>query len=246
MRSIQNNPLLSQVNRRPQIQTKINDPTRIREAILDQKKPDQKMDINRFNKIYTTLDCARVNEKEKLWSGRTNQPYKNIFPPEMIKKEYKTEKELIVYTVKQEDKNEKIFSENVDKLKDQIGKHNHELKNTFDQTKKKDYETEFEYNNVLKYKVKYDPTQFEDMKNDITEYYKKEQENQEKEKNKTDNIIESMVGLNLNECDDNIKSNINETIETQKETDNDVVNEQPEQKIQNISTNKYIQRQKKI
>lgn len=232
MNSIQNNPILAQVNRKNQQPQKINDPTRIREAILDQRKPDQKMDVNKFNRVYSILDGVRSNEKEKLWAGRTNQPYKNIFPSESIKKEYRTKEELVMYTVKKEDKDEKKFKENVDKLKSKITEHDRELKNVFDPVRKKNYEEQFEYNNRLKYKIKYDPANFDEMKSDITEYYKKEQEEEEKNKKRADDIIESIVGLNFADSGD---ASIDITCKQTTENTNTT-----------ISGDKYLQRQKKI
>lgn len=260
MKSIQNNQLLTQVNRRNNIPQKISEPNKIREAILDQRKPDQKMDNLKFNRIYSTIEGTRKMDKEKLWASRTNQPYKTIFPAEYIKKEYKNEQELVVYKVKKEDKDENVFRGDVKKLKEKIDSHNHELKNTFATVRKQEYAEQFEYNNKLKYnKIKYDPESFDDMKNDITDFYKKEQEEQEKNKKRTDDIIESMVGINIidnsTQSNDEQKTDIQNTCGEQQNNNKiqniNIQTEKLEQKNEkNINKipkeNKYLQRQKKI
>lgn len=235
MRSIQNNPLLSQVNRRAPQSQKVNDPTRIREAILDQHKIDPKIDVSKFNRIVDNLGSVRGPERDKLWASRTNQPYKTIMPPESIKKEYKSADELVVYKVNSNDKDTCKFNENASKLQNAIKIHNKELSDKFSILKKKNYEDEFEYNTVLKYKIKYDPANFEDMKGDITEFYKKEQQEIEQNKKHVDEIIEGMLDVGDN---GNMNNNIPQFP--------DEASRPTEEKEETVSTSKYLQRQKKV
>lgn len=240
MRGIQNNQLLNNANRKIQQPQQIRDPSRIREVILDQRKTDPKMDVTRFNRIVNNMDKTQSSDREKLWAARTNQPYKNIMPAKDIKKEYKSQEDLVVYHVKKEDKDEKVFEENAKHMKQAIAQHNKELKDTYSAMKQSEYEKEFEYNHVEKYNVKYDPTDFKDMKESIVDYYKKEQQEQEKDKKCVDDIIEKMMS-----------SGISEDIQTQPDSQQEVVSpkesvkeDSPTEKT--VSTNKYLQRQKKI
>jgi hypothetical protein len=156
-----------------------------------------------------------------------------------------------VYTVKKEDKDEKHFQENVDKLRGKITEHDKELKHVFDPEKEGKYKEQFEYNNKLKYKIKFDPANFDEMKSDVTEFYKKEQEEQEKNKKRTDDIIESMVGLNLIDNDTQIGATNNHENDKEMNTTVDTENKCSEASTykeisRTISTDKYLQRQKKV
>lgn len=226
MRGIQVNPLLSNSSKVIQQPKQINDPRKIREVILDQRKVDSKIDVSKFNRIVANLDRTSNVDREKLWATRTNQPYKNILPVSEIKKEYKTKEELVVYRVKQEDKNEKKFAENAENMKKSIEQHNKELADKYASVKMGEHKKEFEYNHIEKYTVKYNPNDYNDMKNNLVDYYKKEQYEQEKDKKCVDDIIEGMM-----------TSGINDDIEPRIEN-------KPDEK--NVSTDKYLQRQKKV
>lgn len=231
MRGIQNNQLLNSAGRKIQQPQQIKDASRIREVILDQRRVDPKMDITKFNRVVNSIEQTQSSEREKLWLARTNQPYKNILPASEIKKEYKSSDELVVYRVKPEDKNKAIFQENANHMTQEISQHNKELADTYSVVRRSECEKEFEYNRVEKYNVKYDPTEFKDMKENIVDYYKKEQMEQEKDKKCVDDIIEKMISSGI--TDENPaqeKINVPEIC--------------PEEKT--VSTNKYLQRQKKI
>jgi hypothetical protein len=236
MRGIQNNNMINLSNRRvPQPQQ--NNPANIRAVILDQRKPDAKIDKMRFDRIINNMKKTIEPEREKYWSTRTNQPYKNILPVEEFKKEYKSQEELTIYKVQREDKDERKFKENADKLKKSVATHDKELKDKFAFNKKDEYKKEFEYVNCEKYKnVKYDPTDFKEMKEDIVEFYKKAQFEEEKNKKNIDNILENILG------DDSglDKNNTTSSDEIKSTTNNDI------SKDDEIIDDKYLQRQKKV
>ena len=188
--SSQNN-LLS--NRKDQQPAKINDPTKIREAILEQRKIDNKMDINQFNKMVNVISTTKTQELDKLWAGRTNQPYKNITPAECIKPKYASADELVIYKVKPEDKSSKLFEEHANQIKQSINEHNKELKDTFSVIKEAEHKKQFEYNHKEKYNVKYDPAKYEEMKADVIDFYKQEQMEEERNKKDVDDLIEKMI-----------------------------------------------------
>lgn len=246
MKSIQNNPLLNQFNR-GNVSNKVVIPNGINGVILNQKKVDAKLDLNNFNHLFSSLEKNTLQGKDKLWEGRTNQPYKNIMPPEMFKKNYKSKEELVVYQVKKEDKDEKAFKEKTQQMKQAIEQHNVELKNTFSSVKQKDYANEFEYNNILKYKVKYDPEKHEEMKEDVIEYYKKEQQELEKDKQHVDEIIEGMITNGLTES---ITPPSEEIAKEKPESPKVVFVKSPDETKTEPEPNnikdKYLKRQKKI
>lgn len=252
MKSIQGNQLLNVSNRKVQQSQQRCDPLRIREAILDQRKPDTKIDKTKFERIVNNLSNSIAPERARLWASRTNQPYKNIMPAKDIKKVYENKEELVVYRVRKEDKDEKEFKENVKKMKAAVIQHNNELKDTYAVSKKDDYKREFEYNNIEKYNVKYDPAEFKDMKENIVEYYKKEQLEAEKDKKCVDEIMMGMESMGLtDEIQTNATNDDKPEQKSEKESD-------PEPEIQKESPNeekcevgkskmdKYKQRQKKV
>lgn len=233
MRGIQSNQLL---NNSGKIQIKSNDPSGLRSVILDQRRPDPKMDMSRFNKIASTLDGTHMTEREKLWASRTNQPYKNILPVSDFKKEYKTKEELVVYKVEPKDKDEKLFETKVMTMRQAVAKHDKELKDTFSLCRKGDFEKTFEYNHIEKYNVKYNPTDFNGMKDNIVDYYKKEQLEQEKERKCIDDVIENMMAPNIDggtiPQEGKISPGVNDTQNERDETDD--------------KSDKYKRRQKKL
>ena len=217
MRGIRDNRLLNNIEKRTQQPQKINDPSKIREIILDQRKTDTKLDSAKFERIARNLDNAVNTDREKLWASRTNQPYKTIISPKDIKKEYKNKEDLIVYRVNSSDKDEKIFEANTKHFRQEVAQHNKELNDKFSVVHKDQYAKEFEYNHIEKYSVKYDPTEFSDQKETIVDYYKQEQLKQEKDKKCVDDIIETMIAGNA--IDNNIVSSSDD-----ENTDGDITN----------------------
>jgi hypothetical protein len=224
MRGIKNNNLLNISNHNipKQQNMRANNPDNIKSIILDQRKCDEKIDRLKFDRIVKNMKNTIEPEREKFWSCRTNQPYKNILPPEEFKKDYKTQDELVVYKVKEEDKNTEKFKENAEKLKKTIVSHNKELKKIFGKEKMEEFKKEFEYVNCEKYKnIKYDPDDFKDMKDNVVEFYKKAQYEEEKNRKNIDNILENILNKDI-------------TLNKTNSSDEEIIDE------------KYLQRQKKI
>lgn len=234
MKSIKNNPLLNRAKNTIQQPPEKNNPNQIREAILHQRKVDQKIDSQKFNTMYDNIARSSDPDRERLWASRTNQPYKTIIPIQNDKKEYKSQDDLIVYKVKKEDKDKQLFENNIISKKKSLDIHNKELKDNFSQSKKEEHMKEFEYNHVSKYTIKYDPENHDDMKDNVLEYYKKKQAEQEQEKKCVDEIIDKMAETGLTQ---ELNLNSENTSEVQN-----VKTKSPE----NPKPDKYAQRQKKI
>lgn len=233
MKGLQKNMLLRNVSNMQQNVSDKNSRTNIKEIILDQKKIDAKIDVNRFNKIVNQIDTTHTLEREKLWQMRTNQPYKNILPAKEIKKTYSSPDELIIYKVKKEDRDSKQFEENAKIMKKTIAAHNIELSNTYPENRRVECADYFKFNNETKYQIRYDPESHCDMKDNIIEYYKKEQLECEKDKQCVDDIIEKMVATNVDMPADTDTPNISVKPPTCEPNES-------------ASINKYAQRQKKI
>lgn len=169
------------------------DPKRIKEIILDQRPKDKTIDPARLKLMADTIARNAVPEREKMWAQRTNQPYKTILPTKDIKKEYKSQEELVVYKVNKQDKDEKEFESNVKVLQIAIHQHNKELENVYSPLKRDQCKQEFDYVHKEKYKTKYNPADFDEAKGDAKKYYEQEQYELEKNKKCIDDLLESQL-----------------------------------------------------
>lgn len=169
-----------------------------------------------FQNKYKELECNWKTEKEKAWSQRTNQPYKNILKDEnynkFIGKQNINKDELIVHKVTDADKIGLL-----EEFQDLLGileKHNSDLKIIYSANKELEHKQKFEYVHRDKYKIKYDPKDYEELKKDQLDYYKKEQYKLEKDKKTVDDIIESLLNKGiLNEADIKNIENDEKTLE---------------------------------
>jgi len=130
---------------------------------------------------------AKKYIEENLWKNRTNAPYKNILKNEDWKKKFKSSADLIVHKVSNFDKIGLLDEYN--KLVGLMEKHNNELRVIYSTTKEAEHKKEFEYVNIYKYNVKYDPKNY----NDLKEFYKKEQKKLENEQKRIDHIINKLI-----------------------------------------------------
>lgn len=237
---IQQNKFLS----RTQCSQQISDPKRIKEAILDQRPKDKSIDPAKLKMMFDTVQRTLPEERDKLWAMRTNQPYKTIMPAQEIKKEYKTKEELVVYKVNKADKNEELFKENVAVMKSAIEKHDRELKDVYSPLKKDQYKQEFDYNHKEKYKGKYDPADFADMKEDVTNYYKQEQLEAEKGHKCIDDLIEAEVSTGFGSTSETRDSS--GTTKAIQEQQSETSSESSPKSPVETTYDKYAQRQKKL
>jgi len=164
------------------------------------EKADKQDIIIKYRDLQNNISSKR--ELEELWKKRTNQTYKNIIKDEKYqKKEYKKKEDLIIHKVTNADK----FGVDTE-LKDFQGKietQNGELKIQYSSSKEVEHKKKFEYNNKYKYTVKYDPKAHEELKDNNVEYFKKEQEKNEKDKKKVDDIIQNLLNSDILTDDEN-------------------------------------------
>ena len=181
--------------------------------------------IYKFNKLNSQWD----NIKKNAWDTRTNQPYKNILKGEkydkFINKKKIEKEELIVHCVTDADK--QGFKEAVEKLEDSKEKHNNELKIIYSSSEELKHKKQFEYNHRDKYKMKYNPKNFDELKKDQYDYYKKEQEKIEKDKNNVMDILDNLLNNGM------LDEKEIEKIEKEEKTFNSGLN--------SVNTNKYAE-----
>lgn len=222
-------------NRKPQQY----DANQMRNIILGVQKVDTKISSNEFNEKFNNYECKYTNENEKkrMWCGRTNQPYKNVLYDVDYKKEYKLKEDLIVYKVSKTDKNKNIFEQEIKQMEGKISEHDSEIKQMYPLSKEDEYKEKFEYNNIAKFTVKYDPANHEEL----VDYYKKEQQESEKNKQTIDDVIAFVVTNNVQQNDGDTTTKeenvINQSENINKQLDSDTP--------KNDGKDKYRNRQKK-
>jgi len=228
---------------------KIIDKDKIRETIIKPLKvKEEKIDKNELHNMIITKNKEFVPEREDFWRARTNQPYKNILKNEdyslfFQKKNNDLKKEeLIVHKVTDADKLEERLMKEFIELSDAIEKHDHELKAIYSLSEKMNHKKKFYYVHVNKYeKIKYDPADFNDMKKDKVELYKKEQEKIDRGKKKIDDIIEDLVykGMLTQEDIDELNKQKKDTYEDSDDLDK-LLEQLTEEEIKDLEINDNI------
>lgn len=171
-------------------------PDQLRDAIIRPIKVE-KSDKHEIVTKFSNLDKNFVKELSDLWSKRTNQPYKNILKNEDYKKDFKKKEDLIVHRVTKADRDEVKLKQDINKYSKDLETQNKELKIIYSQTNETEHKKKFEYNNKYKYRVKYDPKDYNELKEENLDYYKQEQMRLEKDKKKVDDVIENLLNTDL-------------------------------------------------
>lgn len=140
--------------------------------------------VKAYDELNTEYTQKHVND---WWAGRTNNPYKNILKNEDHTKKFNSAADLIVHKVTDLDKIG-LLSE-YKKLMKILEKHNNELKMIYSASNENESKKKFEYVNKFRDRMKYDPKDF----NDLKDYYKKEQKKLERDQNNIDNIIDMLM-----------------------------------------------------
>lgn len=145
----------------------------------------EKSDANEIIKLYDDENNKYTEDyiKKNWWVQRTNAPYKNILKDENWKKEIKSSADLIVHKVTDLDK--VGLEEDFFKLQKLLENHDGELKVIFSASKESEYKKSFKFVQKYKYRMKYDPKDYNDLKN----YYKKEQKKYDRDQKRLDEII---------------------------------------------------------
>jgi hypothetical protein len=168
-----------------------------------------------------------IGERDEYWKGRTNNPYKHILDrknhEEAFKREIKSEKDLLIHKITSDDKDEDIFNAQLDEVLRMLETHDKELEVIYSASEKTKHKKAFKYTQKYKYRVKYDPQDFEELK----DHYKKEQKKLNSQRVKIDSIIDSLLESEiLDESDKNkltTKLKKVETADRKARTSNDEI-----------------------
>lgn len=214
MNMMKQQQLMRQMERMKEINIKDVDPNVLKKAVLSKKSDTEESKFVKYkNKEMDVIDAYESAQKDytpdrdELWKGRTNQPYKVIMNKESFKKEYKKPEELVVHRVTEKDKDEQKLDTEYKSFKGNIVKHNDELEKIYSTSKKMEYKKKFEYNQHYNTREKFDPNDHNKLKHDQLERYKMDQMKLEKNKKKMDNIIESLVSGGVL-TEDEVKSHL--------------------------------------
>ena len=108
-----------------------------------------------------------------------------------IKKKITDSNDLVIHKITSKDKLgiEKKLIEYNKKVK----KDNEDLKIEYSVSKISEHKKQFEYNHVYKFRIPYNPKDHGDLKQDKIKYYEEQQRKLEEDKQKVDQIIESLI-----------------------------------------------------
>ena len=157
----------------------------------------EKSDKTEIEKLTEDLNSMMTKKfiEENWWSKRTNAPYKNILHNEDWKKDFKKEGDLIVHKVSDLDK--VGLMDDYKLLTSLIEKHNGELKVIFSTSEETEHKKAFKFVQKYKYRMKYDPKDY----NDLKDHYKKEQKKFDREQKHIDDIINKVMDDEIDESE---------------------------------------------
>jgi hypothetical protein len=178
---------------------------------------------------------------KEWWNSRTNDPYKNILKnlKDTNKKKYKNKEDFIVHKVSNVDKSEVMLEKEYEDLMALLEMHNNNLKVIYSASEKNKHKQEFRYINKYKYRLKYDPKNFEELK----DYYKSEEKKLQKNNKQLDDLIDSLIDEDI--LDDEQKKELTkqlQNIEVEMETKRKSKIEKIEDQLRNqLGDSKYKQ-----
>lgn len=221
--------------------------------------------LEKYDNLQNTYITSKKEAPKALqewWNNRTNNPYKNIMKHENYKKNFKTGEDLIVHKVSQLDKDKQHLIEEYEKLTNLLKIHDNELEIIYSASKQSEYKKEYDYITKFKYRIKYDPKDY----NELKKFYKSEDKKLNREAKRIDEMIELLLmsdditkediselqkERNINDVAKNIQ--IDTTPNTNDESDNDSDKQHKKIKItkkettqQNKSDNASDKQPKKI
>ncbi len=206
---------------------------------IKQEKPNPSEVISLANDV----KINKYNDKYKqteYWDNRTNIPYKSALKDvmedtEYYKKNFSNTNDLIVHRNTEADKINLL--KEYEEFQKSLEKHKGELKMTFSASAKAEHLKKFKYNNKSKFKIKYDPSDHDELKQEKLELYKQEQKKNLDKNKKFDLLLESAINSGVIDKDV-IKKQIN--VQEDKDDVNEDDDDEDEEEIE-----KYKRRQKK-
>lgn len=188
------------------IRDAIIEPTKVVMTELEKRK--QHEITNQLSSEYDVKDKNHLTMLRTHWNMRTNDPYKNIIKDDKYFSKFLKENlvrgkrvsaldekkmmgELIVHRVTNADKDG--VKEKFDEFANGLEKHNNELKIIYSSTKEAEHAQKFAYNHKEKFRIKYNPSDHNELKSNKIVMYKKVQQELEQDKIKKDNILEDLI-----------------------------------------------------
>ena len=174
------------------------DKDKIKEILIKPIKLDKGNKLM-FDKSLKEKEEQYKPKLEEYWKKKTNVPYKGILKNQPQNMKITTEKDLVVHKVTLEDKNAEEIDNKYQEINEKIQSHNGELKKIYSTSKKGEHKKNFEYTHIYQYRKpelndEDDKEQdHEKLKQDRFTYYKEQQKQQEKNKNKFDELLEKLV-----------------------------------------------------
>lgn len=232
------------------VQKNITENDIIRDAIIAPTKvtlsnPEKikiKEQINKLNSEYDNKGKSHLSHLKTYWNSRTNDPYKSIITDEKYYGKFlkenlvrssilpdneksRLQKELIVHKVT--DADTKGVKEKYKVFNSSLEKHNNELKNIYSLNKQTEHLKKFEYNHRERFRVKYNPTDHNDLKANKINLYKKAQHEMEQSKIKKDSVIEDLIN---NGVIDNTQGTKQPTTEREREQEQEIQSVEPQKR----------------
>lgn len=172
-------------------------PIKIKKEIIDIKNMAGKKDEEQEK------EYEDIKKNKKM----VNNPYKGIIPKKTqnidedidyeVDYDKKIDKsdDLIVYKIKESDKNMENFEKKFGKFEKKKKHDDKKLKKIYSENEKAKHIEKFNYNHKYKYctKIDNDDDNDDDMRTDRIEFYKKEQQKVESDKQKIDNIVNDLI-----------------------------------------------------
>ena len=162
--------------------------------------PIEKLDKSRALSLYTERFGEQDWKDKKIpkllqdwFNERSNLPYKHVLKDQdfnkfINKKQIKLD-DLLVYRWTESDKNTNLMKKKFKNFMKLLEKHGDEIKQIYSSSKKAEHYEKFEHVNKYKFRISYDPKDF----NDLKECYKKKQKEFISKSKKLDDLIESLM-----------------------------------------------------
>ena len=171
-----------------------------------------------FDKKKRELDIKYI--KNNYWKNRTNTPYKSIIKDKKWwdKNRFRKlkEKDLVYYRAKKSDKSKALLLKEYKKLQDILDNDNNEIKKEYSEKNRDEKKRNFDYVQKSKYRIDYNPKDYNDLKKIHREQQKKFNRNQKRYDYLMAQLIENE---DLNKEDiKKIESELNYIDDTKKST----------------------------
>jgi hypothetical protein len=163
------------------------------QKLIIQSEKITKPNIN-IQKVVEKKEKDNEKDYEKSRKNRVNNPYKCIIKDFNYDKKIEKDKDLIIYKVNENDKNKELFDKKFKKHTKTKKKETKEIEDLYGLDKKNKHMKAFDYNHKYKYRTKIEDVDDDsNLRTDRVEYYKREQEKVEENKQKIDNILMDLI-----------------------------------------------------